>query len=202
MATVKAIGKRFFYILATLGPISGATAQAQNPDVSLPAYEASHTMAQNPARFLGPRMSAEISDGIMSGVFGGKRFTARVAGDTAQGAGPAGPIDVRMSRFGDGYEVSGVWNGGDIHFVFDGRTIRGAAVKQASDGASGLASCHFYIGPARQSANYSGREECLGVSAPLQFDVDPDLVAHLNTPEGVLLFVAYLTSPLPATYRR
>jgi hypothetical protein len=42
----------------------------------------------------------------------------------------------------------------------------------------------------------------MGVSDPLQFDVDPNLGAHLNTPEGVLLFVAYLTSPLPVTYRR
>jgi hypothetical protein len=200
--TMTRIGKRLFYILATLAPISSATAQTQDTDLPLPAYEASHTMSQNPARFFGPRMSAEISDGVMSGVFAGKRFTARVAGDTAQGAGPSGPIDVRMSRAGDGYEVSGIWNGRDIHFIFDGRTIRGAAVKQVSDGASGLASCHFYIGPTRQSAGYSGREECLGLSEPLQFEVAPDLVEHVNTPEGVLLFVAYLTSPLPASYRR
>jgi hypothetical protein len=192
------IGRRSCLAFALLG-LAGAPVRAQPTDEPPPARTAEHAFQQD--RVVGPRIKAEIVGGILTGAVPGGSFRARLDGDLVHGAGPLGPIDVRVTPLHQGFDVAGVWNGGNIHFVFDGRTIRGSAVKQIVAGQSGVASCHYYIGPSWKSTTLSGREACMGFADAMQVDVDPQIATHLTTPGGVVMFVAYLTSPLPSRYR-
>jgi hypothetical protein len=128
----------------------------------------------------------------LAGQIAGGDYRVSIAADRARGTGPRGPIDLQLTRLPTGYDVQGIWNGGPVHFVMDGRSIRGQATRHATDSIATM-SCRYDIGRTGDSAPLSGLSWCQG-RAPARLQLQPGL-ADLSRPQNVVLLLAYLTAP-------
>jgi hypothetical protein len=186
------------FVFSGLAAFASARASAATATELPPVYEARDAIDAHPARLVGDEAGLTIKDGWLSGPLEGGAYRVQVATDHARGAGPLGAVDVRIQRVAGGFDVAGVWNGGDLHLVVGRDEIRGTALKQISDEQRGYESCHYDIQRRAGSTHYTGLAECLGEN-PIRLDVQPTVRNAMTDEQNAILLVAYLAAP-PAVW--
>jgi hypothetical protein len=182
----------------TLAALSRAPARAGTATTLPPVYRATDAIDEHPARLVGDDANLTIKNGWLTGRLERGAYRVQITPDRAVGTGPLGRVDVRIRRAGDAIDVSGIWNGGDVHVVLGPDRIEGRALKQISDEQRGYQSCRYELDRGAVSRHYTGLAECLG-QQPLRMDVAPRLQADLRDEENAVLLVAYLAAP-PAVW--
>jgi hypothetical protein len=179
-------------LLVAAALAGGCATDAVGPPTS---YRAVDHIDERPARLVGKAAELTIENGVLTGHLERGQYRAQITPDSARGYGPMGPIDVHIKRLGKAYDVSGMWNGGDLHFVVGENGAQGTAFRQISYEDRGYENCRYDIEKLKSGAGYSGLSECLGMEEPLRFEVQPKLTSDLTDEQNVVLLVAYLAAP-------
>lgn len=149
----------------------------------------------SPGRLVGPDAHLRIKDNVLTGRLAGGAYQVAIGPDRAKGAGPMGPIDLRLTRLPTGYDVEGIWNGGTVHFVIGEKSITGKAMRRVSAGSIGHMVCNYDIVRTQNGSGFSGVARCLGQREGTRFELQPRLPTDLTQPQNVVLLVAYLVAP-------
>jgi hypothetical protein len=149
------------------------------------------------ARLVGPDASLHLDHGVLAGTLEGGSYRVAVTSDSARGSGPLGPIDLQIKSVAGGHDLSGVWNGGPVHFLIGDQGARGELLRQISAGNPGQESCDYDIKKLHNKATYSGIARCLGEEHPLRFDLQARAPAALTGEENAILLLAYFAAPPP-----
>jgi hypothetical protein len=153
------------------------------------------TTDTHPARLTAPDGRLTIEGDRLTGRIKGGTYAVQIAADRARGQGALGAIDVSVRKLGQGFGIEGVWNGGPISFVVSDTAVRGSADRPQSDEDRSFASCHYDVEKLRGRATYAGREECLGVTNPVRFDLAAQAASGLHDARTAVLLIAYLLAP-------
>jgi hypothetical protein len=178
--------------LAFIG--SCASSRQATSSAALPYHAVDH-IEEHPARLIGEDASLTIDHGVLGGRLDGGQYDVRITPDAAKGSGPMGPIDVQIKRVASAYDVSGLWNGGHLHFRVSESGAEGNVLKQISADDRGYQSCHYEIERLRSTSGYTGLSECLGAAEPLRFEIRPRRAADMTDEQNVILLVAYFAAP-------
>jgi hypothetical protein len=183
-------------LAATIAP--AAPAQAATPTDLPPVYRTKDVIGGHPDRLVGPYAHLTIEHGVLTGRLERGAYNVAITPTSAKGTGPLGPVNLKIKRIGNAFDLAGLWNGGDLHFVIAPDDIHGTAMKQISDEDRGYQSCRYEFTRLAGRRGYSGLAECLGVE-PLRFDVQPTTSADLTDEQNAILLIAYLAAP-PAVW--
>lgn len=182
--------------LGLLGLVGGC-ASARAAGTTSPPYRAVERIAENPPRLIGKDADLTIEHGALAGRLEGGTYHVNITPDSATGQGPLGPIDVHIKHVARGYDLSGLWNGGQVHFLVGESGARGHLLKQISAEDRGYESCQYDIQKLRRQPGYSGLSECLGDDHPLRFEVQPRLAGDMSQEQNAILLLAYFAAPPP-----
>ena len=108
-----------------------------------------------------------------------------------------GPIDLHIKPVAQGFDLSGLWNGGDVHLVVGANGARGQVLKQISPEDHGYASCWYDISKTGAPGKYAGLSECMGDNGPRHFEIMPSSPAALTEEQNAVLLLAYFAAPPP-----
>jgi hypothetical protein len=156
----------------------------------LPGLARAGVTAAPPTRLTGVADALSVSDGRLTGA----HYDVQVGTDSARGAGPRGPIDVRLTSIEGGYEVAGLWNGGRVHLTVTTAAIRGGAIRPHASGEWSF--CRYSLRPSPDASSFAGTAQCGGPYPPYRIELHPRTPAALVAPSGVVLLVAHLTATL------
>jgi hypothetical protein len=196
--TTSSIDRKKIALLSMACVALAGRAHAATPTDVPPVYQVRDTIDGHPERLVGPYARLTIKHGVLTGRLERGAYNVRITPQSAKGAGPLGAVDVKIKRVGTSFDVAGVWNGGDLHFVLGPDGIHGTAMKQISDEDRGYQSCRYEIAKVPRRSGLSGLAECLGAN-PLRFEVQPTTSSELTDEENAILLVAYLAAP-PAVW--
>jgi hypothetical protein len=147
---------------------------------------------QHATRIVGQSGALTIQNGVLGGLLAGGAYDVRVAADGARGTGPRGPIEIRLDRVDGGYEVTGIWNGGRVHFVVGEKSVRGRATRPLPAGDSVI--CNYDMARTGNGRSYAGTSLCMGGYRAGHLEIHPQAPAELTEAQNVVLLVAYLTA--------
>jgi hypothetical protein len=183
--------------LALASAAAGCATEGAHVTSSPLPYQTTDEIDTRPARLIGADGDLEIAHGQLLGRLDGGAYNVKLTADSAEGSGPMGRIDVHIKPVAQGFDLSGVWNGGDVHFVIGETGARGRALRQISPEDRGYESCRYDISPLGSSAGYEGLAECLGDVAPVRYELHPKTDAALTREQTAVLLLAYFAAPPP-----
>jgi hypothetical protein len=190
-------GRIFSLMLAGLSGLAGCGLVSNAPSAPPLPYQSHDEIEEGPPRLIGSDGDLEIAHGTMSGSLEGGAYNVQLTADAARGRGPMGPIDVHIKPVAQGFDLSGVWNGGDVHLVVGANGARGQVLKQISPEDRGYASCWYDIARSGAAGKYEGLSECLGDNGPRHFELMPSSPAALTEEQNAVLLLAYFAAPPP-----
>jgi hypothetical protein len=196
--TTSSIDRKRVALLGIACVALAGRAEAATPTDVPPVYQVKDTIDAHPERLVGPYARLTIKQGLLTGRLEQGAYNVRITPQSAKGMGPLGVVDVKIKRVGTSFDIAGLWNGGDLHFVLGPDGIHGTAMKQISDEDLGYQSCRYEITRVPRRSALSGLAECLG-ARPLRFEVQPTTPSILTDEENAVLLVAYLAAP-PAVW--
>lgn len=184
--------------LAGVGLTSGcaSTRDASGPP---PAFQTRDEIDEGPPRLTGAGADLQIRNDVLSGQLEGGSYNVKLTPSSAEGSGPLGRVDLHIKPIAQGYDLTGLWNGGRVHLIVGDQGARGSVMKQISGEDRGYESCHYDIGkldPRTGQAGYAGLSECLGQN-PLRFEIQPRATTDMTSEQNVILLLAYLAAPPP-----
>ncbi len=173
------------------------------PQIGLQRGHAWSTFTVKPPHIVGPSANLVLRKNILSGVLGGAPVRVKIANDGADGFAPAGPVALTYKNASNGLDVSGMWNGGRIHFLFTNDSLRGtvrSVVEAAPPGLDGqdvspYASCEYVLTERGKDGALSGVSICSGMPQRTRLEVPHVIQAWMTRSELVVLLVALLSAP-------
>ncbi len=195
-------------LAASLGLLSAGCATAEHgaganagapalPELAIRRGASWATFSFAPPHITGATAELELNkNGALRGFIGGGTLDVDIRDGQANGFGPSGPVAMDVDVEAGKTVISGMWNGGPVHFTYEAGALRGSVVWRHGRTMASEQSCAYDLEPSGQAGTLAGSSSCgTGLFVGTRLEVDPRLAAMMSPTQLAVVLVATLASP-------
>jgi hypothetical protein len=155
------------------------------------------TFSFAPPHINGATAELELNkNGALRGFIGGGTLDVDIRDGQADGFGPSGPVAMDVDVAAGKTVISGMWNGGPVHFTYEDGALHGSVVWRHGRTMASEQSCAYDLKPSGQAGTLAGSSSCgTGLFVGTRLEVDPRLSAMMSPTQLAVVLVAALASP-------
>jgi hypothetical protein len=153
------------------------------------------TLKVRPPLVVGPRVTLEIKQKMVSGSIDGRAVRLQIEEDGVKGTGPSGSVAVDISGSPDQMLIEGTWNGGRVHFDITADSFKGSLPIFQARTLSSVYYCQYVLDRTDKDGARIGTSICEGMPEETRLEVPRQVQGWLTRQELAVVLLALLSSP-------